>query len=123
MFAAAATFAQMVYDGAVRLAQFIATKALILAIMMLVLPWVLKSVMVWAFQYFTVYGRDIANYMMSFMSDALAGSGVAVDINLTGVGGYLAIMTGLIDYSAIIFTGWGLYWVVAVLAKTPRFIR
>ncbi len=123
MFAAAATFAQMVYDGAVRLAQFIATKALILAVMMLVLPWVLKKVMIWAFSYLTTYGRDIAEYVMSFMSGAIAEAGVEVNINLTGVGGYLAIMTGLIDYSAIIFTGWGLYWVIAVLAKTPRMIR
>lgn len=122
MFAAAATFAQMAFDAAILAAKWLATKALMLALMMLVLPWVLKGVIIWAWQYFATYGREIASYTLELIGGLMGDAGVAIDINLTGIGGYMAIQTGLIDYSAIIFTGWGLYWVIAVLAKTPRML-
>jgi hypothetical protein len=120
MFAAAATFAQMIHDDLVTFAVWLASKVFIVAIMAIMLPWILKGVFIWGFEYFVVYGREIANYILSSISSVTAGQ-YDFSIPLSGVGGYLAIQTGLIDYCSIIFTGWGIYWVIAVLAKSaPR---
>jgi hypothetical protein len=121
MFAAAATVAQMAFDAAVISAKFLATRVLLIALMGTMLPWVLKGVYIWGFEYLVTYGSKISDYMLSQISSATAGN-FDVNIHLTGIGGYLAEVTGLIDYCSIIFTGWGIYWVVAVLAKTTRVI-
>jgi len=119
MFAAAATVAKMFLDVSIHAAKWIAQKTLIVAVLAIVLPWVLREAMYWGFEYITVYGRSMAEQIMGYLNTLIGSAGVEVNIHLTGVGGYLAIQTGLIEYSSIIFTGWGLYWVVAVLAKTP----
>lgn len=120
MFAAAAIFAQMVFDKACDVAKFIATRALLLSLLAIGLPWVLKGVLMWGFDWVLTYGRVFGDQIMSYIS-AQAGS-QTIAIHLSGIGGYLAEQTGLIDYCAIIITGWGLYWTVAVLAKTPRML-
>jgi len=129
IFGAAATVAQMVFDGAQRVAMFLARKVLLLAALTIVLPWVLKGFLIWSMDYIIVYGRDYVTFMHSFVQDILSSSDVtssfasgAVDFEITGIGGYLAMQTGLIDYCSIIITGWGLYWTVAILAKTPRML-
>jgi len=119
VFAAAATFLQMALDVAVVAAQWIALRAFVIAIMMIVLPWVLRGALAWGFNWMVTYGRGISTMLLSYIQSATNGN-VDVNIDLTGVGGYLAYQTGLLEYSSVIFTGWGLYWIVAVLAKTPR---
>lgn len=122
MFASAAVFMQTFWLAAQEAAKWLATKALILAIMMLVLPFVLKGVIIWGFEWFAAYGREAFGMVMGAVGSLIGSSGEVVQsstLQLTGIGGYLAIQTGLIDYASIIFTGWGLYWIVAVLAKTP----
>jgi hypothetical protein len=121
MFAAAATVAQMAFDLAVQTAKWLATKVFIVALMATLLPWVLKGFFVWAFEYFQIYGGDILQYFMDSISQVTGGS-IDVNIELTGVGGYLATQTGLIDYCTIIFTGWGLYWVISVLSRATRIL-
>lgn len=122
MFAAAATVAQMVFDLSVQTARWLATKVFIVALMATLLPWVLKGLFIWGFEYFVTYGRDIAQYVITAISAMMPEGSYDVNIELSGIGGYLAIQTGLIDYCSIIFTGWGLYWVIAILAKTTRVI-
>jgi hypothetical protein len=121
MFAAAAIFAQMAYDAAKEAARWLATKTFVIVIIMVVVPSALKGVLLWLFDWLFTYGRDIASYLLSMMQSEIQASGMAESFafQLTGPGGYLAIQTGLIDYASIIFTGWGVYWVVAVLAKMP----
>lgn len=119
MFAAAATVAQMLFDGAIHVARWLATKALIIAIMAIVLPWILREIIIWLFKYSETYGYTIYQLVNSYLSSFLSGSDVVIDLELTSIGGYLALQTGLVDYCSIIFTGWGIYWVVCVLAKVP----
>lgn len=118
MFAAAATFAQMVFDAALHTAKWLATKVFIVAAIAIVLPWALKGVLIWGFEYFVEYGREFSSLLLGYIN-TLSGDAVTIDVSLTGIGGYLAQQTGLIDYAAIIFSGWGIFWVIAVLAKTP----
>jgi hypothetical protein len=122
MFAAAATVAQMIFDGSIRVAQWLATKVFILSIVTIVLPWVLRYVLIWAFEWISIYGREVMTLIMTQISSLTGAANIDIDINLSGVGGYLAAQTGLIEYCSIIITGWGLYWVVAILAKTPRML-
>jgi hypothetical protein len=121
MFAAAAIVASKVYDAAVMAAQWLAMRAFVIAIIAIMLPWVLRGVLGWGFNWMVTYGKEITSLIMDYINTATSGN-VAVDIDLTGLGGYLAYHTGLLDYASIIFTGWGLYWVIAILAKTPRTI-
>jgi hypothetical protein len=123
MVAAAVLAARWVWDAAVMVAQWLAQKVFIVAVMAILLPWVLKGVFVWVFNWFAAYGRDIAQFITSQVSTQIANAGVAIDIQMTGVGGYIAEMTGLVDYASIIFTGWGLYWYVCILSKSARMIR
>ena len=116
MFAAAATFVEMAFNASLAAARWLATKALMVSLLAIVLPWVLKGFFIWGFDYFMTYGREIAGYLMNQLSTMTAGS-YDIHIPLSGVGGYLAIQTGLIDYSSIIFTGWGIYWFIAVLPR------
>jgi hypothetical protein len=128
MLAATATILQTVYQSAQALAVWLAGKVLIIALLMVVLPFVVKGIIIWMFEYMTTYGLEIAAWVSTFIADQIEGSGLlgpggqtAMEVPLSGIGGYLAIQTGLIDYCSIIFTGWGLYWTIAVLAKTtPR---
>ncbi len=125
MFAAAAIFAQMVFNASIQAAKWLATKAFVVAILAIVLPWVLKGFFIWAFEWIAAYGIDMVSAIIDYINSYLSQSSMQtqIDINLTGVGGYLAVKTGLIEYASIIFTGWGIYWVIAVLAKTPRMVR
>lgn len=120
IFGAAATVMQTFWMAAMEAAKFLATKALMLSIIAIVLPWAIKPVIIWAFEYIVKYGRDILSFFQSEVGQVVASSGMDLSYQLTGVGGFLAIQTGLIDYASIIFSGWGLYWAVAILAKTPK---
>jgi hypothetical protein len=122
MFAAAATVAQMFFDSAVATAKWLATKTFLLYLIMVVLPWALKPVFIWAFEYIVAYGREYVNIFTQYIGSTLESHGVVLDIQLTGVGGYLASRTGLIEYASIIFSGWGLYWFVCVFSRVP-FLR
>jgi hypothetical protein len=119
MFAAAATVAQMAFDLSVQIAKWFATKVLLISLLAIFFPFVMKGLFIWGFKYLITYSRVISEFVMDSVFIATQGT-YEVNIELSGVGGYLAIQTGLIDYCAIIFTGWGLYWVIAVLAKTSR---
>jgi hypothetical protein len=123
MVAAAVLMARWVWDATLIAAQWIATRAFILAILAIGLPWVLKGVLVYAWNWFAEYGRGVATFFMDTISGYTSSAGLDIDIQLTGVGGYIASQVGLVDYASIIFTGWGLYWLVAVLAKSQRMMR
>lgn len=120
MIDAAATIAQTFWFSLVYAARWLATKTLIIFLLMVVLPWVLKGILIWGFEYIVAYGREWGDLFMGLIG-SLIGEAASTDVSvsLTGVGGFLAVKTGLIDYASIIFSGWGVYWVVAVLAKTP----
>lgn len=120
MFAAAAIVGEMLMNGGIAFARWLATKAFIIACMAIILPWVLKGVLSWAFEWIVAYGMEFFDYIMTFIRSMAGDANIDIDINLTGVGGYFAVQTGLLDYASIIFTGWGIYWIIAILAKTPK---
>jgi len=122
MFAAAAIVARWVWDAAVIVAKWLALKVFMLACLAVVLPWVLRGFFVWGFDWLTNYGSEILGFFTTAMQEQIAAAGMDASINLelTGIGGYFALKTGLIDYIAIISTGWGLYWMVAFLSKATR---
>jgi hypothetical protein len=122
MFAAAAIIAQSFFHAAIEAAKWLATKAFILALMAIVLPWVLKPVLMWFFDYIITYGRQWTEFITGSVGNMVQASGVDLTYQIGGVGGYLATQTGLIEYASIIMTGWGLYWTVAILAKTPKIL-
>ena len=117
MFAAAATFAQMVFDSARQVALWLATKVFVLAILTIVLPFVLRGVLIWFFKFLQTYGSSIFSFFQESISGVVQQAGIETHLELTSVGGYLALQTGLIDYCSIIFTGWGLYWFVVIYPK------
>ena len=117
MFAAAAIVSQTIFNAALAVAKWLATKAFIVACLTIVLPWVLKGFFMWGFNWIATYGREIAEYLMSILQSQVSSMGMDIDITLVGPGGYIAQMVGLPEYASIIFTGWGIYWYIAVFAK------
>jgi len=122
MVAAAVLVARWIWDAVQKAALWIATKALIILLMAIVLPWVLRKFFIWGFDFLTKYGAEAASYITSQIGDALTSAGIqtTVDLELTGVGGYIALKTGLIEYISIITVGWGLYWVIVFTLKSGR---
>lgn len=116
MFAAAAIVAQMAYDGALFLARWIATRLFFLALITTVLPWVLKGVYVWGFDYLMTFIKTSSSFVFDSISTYTQGS-YDFDVTLTSVGGFLAVQTGFIDYCSIIITGWGIYWFIAIFPR------
>lgn len=123
MFAAAAIVAKWVWEAALEVARWLAFKIFIVAVLVTVAPWVLKKVFIWTWDYGQGFILEMIGYVMSTINSYLVSAGIDVNINLTGVGGYLAIQTGLIDYAQIIFAAWGIYWTISLLSKVMGMIR
>lgn len=119
MFAAAAIVLQTAFRASLEAAKFLATKALMVAIIAIVLPWAIKPVFIYAFEWIVKYGRTYGDLIMGFINSQTSTAGIDLNLTITGVGGFLAEQTGLIDYCSIIISGWGIYWTLAILAKTP----
>lgn len=118
MFAAAAIVAQTIWQASVEAAKWLATKTLIIAVIMVLLPSAMKAVFLWGFDYIVVYGQQWADLFKSYIESQIGSQGLDLTIQFSGIGGYLAVQTGLIDYISILSAGWAIYWVVAVLAKS-----
>ena len=121
MHAALAIIYQTTIGVALAIARFIAFKVFILLILLIVLPYVLKKLFIWGMEYFQEYGHVISGYF-SDLINTITGGEIEISMQLTSVGGYLAIKTGLIEYCAIIITGWGIYWTIALMSKTTKII-
>jgi len=123
MFAAAVLVAQSIWSAAKAAALWIATKALVLYCLVFILPWVFRKFFVWGIDFFIKYGQEMASFVSTELGEMLQEAGMQTNINieLTGVGGYLAIQTGLVDYISIISTGWGLYWIVVLTLRRWRY--
>jgi len=122
MFAAAVLVARWIWDAVQKAALWIATKTLIILLLAIVMPWVLRKFFIWGFDFLTKYGTEYAGYITTQIGDALTSAGLQtnIDLELTGVGGYIALKTGLIEYISIITVGWGLYWVIVFTIKSGR---
>jgi len=116
MFAAAATLAHMALDISISVARWVSMRLLVVGLLTVILPRVLKGVFIWGFQYIERYGMVMVSHLMSTISQ---NSGESFDINmqLTGVGGYIANQIGLIDYCTILITNWGLIISISFLIR------
>jgi len=117
MFAAGVLVARWVWDVGNYIAHWIAWKGLMLLIMAFVLPSVFRKAIEWGFAYVTTYSSEMATTATSTFStmiNNLISTNLGVDwninISLVGVGGFLAIHTGVLDYISIITSGWALAW-------------
>lgn len=120
MFAAAAIVSRWIWDAVMYLARWTAVKLFVMGVLAIVLPWVLKGVLLWFWDFVSSYVFEFVGWVFGYISQAIADAGIDISINLTGVGGYLATQVGLIDYCSIIIAGWGLYWMVVLTTKAFR---
>jgi hypothetical protein len=123
MFAAAAIFARWAWDSAMLIARWAAVKVLVTAILVTIVPWVLKNHMVWIYDLGYNFFTQIMSFVFGLFNQIIANAGIDIDINLSGVGGYIAGQVGLDDYALIIFSGWGIYWSIIIASKAFSMIK
>lgn len=119
VFAAGAVISAAAFGLTKSIAKWVAIKALLISLIIIVLPWVLKGHYKWIIDHITNFIGTIATHIMTSI-DSLSGGVYDISLQLTGVGGYIASRIGFIEYCSIIFTGWAAYLAIITLRKfTP----
>ena len=122
MFAAAVLVARWIWDGAKEVLKWIAVRAFAITLMILILPWVLRNIVIWFIKYMQIHGHGMVDYVTALMAEFFTNTGMETDINieLSGIGGFFAIHTGVIEYISILMTGYAAYWYIIFITKTLK---
>lgn len=123
MLSAAVYLARWAWDVVRYVSAWLAYKSFALILIAVVLPVVLRKFFAWSWNFLAAHGINALEYVFGWIDQAMIDAGIAVDVNLTGVGGYIASQVGLIEYCSVIITGWALVWVIAIGMRSSALVR
>lgn len=115
--------AKWIWEVGMYIARWLVFRKFTVFALAFILPWALRGVIIWFWNLIASKDSVVRDWASSFVADQAAALGFELDIQMTGVGGYLAQQTGLLEYCSIIITGWGLYWVVGLGFKSISMMR
>jgi len=115
-FGAAATILQTVWMAARDVAKYIATRALLITCLTVILPYVLKSYFLYMIKFLETYGGSITGFFTGMMGNMVKDTPYEniINIQLNSVAGYLAEQIGFIDYCSIILAGYAIAWIINI---------
>lgn len=99
------------------LARWVATKVLIISVLIIVLPWVLKDVLQWFWKVSEIYRSEMQQFVNDQIISILGQAGLNATLTITSVAGYISNQIGLIDYATILFSGFALCWSLKFIGK------
>jgi hypothetical protein len=115
--------AKWVWETAMYVARWLVFRKFTLFALAFILPWALRGVIIWVWNLIATNDAGVRDWMTTFVAQKASELGFELQIEMTGVGGYLAQQTGLLEYCSIIITGWGLYWFVGLGFKSLSMMR
>jgi hypothetical protein len=104
-------------------AAWLAYKKFALVLIAVFMPYILRGFFMWAWNFIAKHNQEMTIWFSGKAYDWLATAGIIVDLQLSGVGGYIANKVGLIEYCTVIITGWSLVWVIGIGMRTTALVR
>lgn len=94
-----------------------AGKVLLISVMTIVLPWVLKDCLQWFWKVGEEYRNQLLIFVTSQISSVINQESFDTTLSITGIAGYIADQIDLVNYFAILVSGYTICWSLKFIGK------